>query len=212
MAAAPTPPEFDPYAAPTARTDVDRLLDPSVRAPGEAIKWVYLALGVASSASFLGIRFASVLGLDHGDVSRLIALVDGPLRWAIMIVGLAWVHQSWSGVPRGVRGELTPGGALIRFLAPIYNLYWVFEVNLLLCRAIDRVLERLGDARRAPKSIAIAAGVLHFAPAALMFADETKPFAFVVTIADYALWFFYMLECDVLRRAVLFADVDDEHA
>jgi hypothetical protein len=200
----PTPADYNPYAAPPSSelppSDGDRV-DGARRAPGESVKWFYAVAAALSAVGFFLIRFSLDLDIDRATQKTLIQAVDGPLRWTLLGIATVWIYQAWSGIPAEARGDVSPAGAVGRLFIPLYSLYWVFGVNLRLCSAIDGLLIQKEDARRAPGTLAVAATVLHFAPVVLML-TPIKGYAFLVTIVDTVLWFTYMLQCDVVRRAV----------
>jgi hypothetical protein len=119
-------------------------------------------------------------------------------------LGLAptWCYCAWSGIPLNLRGGVTPGSVVLRFLVPIYSLFWVFAVNIQLGDAINMLLSRIGDRRRAPRTLPIIAVIIYFVPLLMLLSEEAKGYAFLVQIADHALWLIYMFKCDALRRAV----------
>jgi hypothetical protein len=75
-------------------------------------------------------------------------------------------------------------------------------VNVRLCDHVDALLAASDDRRRAPKTLAVVATVIYFVPYVMML-TSAREYAFLVLIADHALWLAYMLRCDELRRAVL---------
>ncbi len=105
-------------------------------------------------------------------------------------------------MPRELRGGVTPGGAVVGLIVPLFSIYWVFGVNVRLCGYVDSLLASIDDPRRAPKALAIIATVIYFVPIAMKLA-EVSQYTFLVLIADHVLWFVYMLQCDELRRAVI---------
>ena len=191
----------NPYAPPSPdRSSTPASDRPQAAAPGEWVKWAYGAAAAVNAVSFVLI----FLGLtrESGLQDSLIAFVDGPLRWGILALGMVWVYSAWSGLPAMFRRGVTPGSALVRLVIPIYSLYWLFGVNIELCRGLDTVLARNDDDRRAPLGLAMGATVLHLLPIAMLL-TQAKTYAFGATIASNLLWFVYMLRCDPLRRAAL---------
>lgn len=198
----PAPPKYNPYSAPGSDA-VEADASSSWRAPGEPIKWIYAVGAAVSAICFFAIRFAADLELAQSTVDSLITVVDGPLRWGLLLIGVLWLHTAWGAIPLPFR-TVTPGAATLYFLIPLYNLAWVFLVNIRLCDAIDRSLDEIGDRRRAPKSVALVAGAFHFMPMVLLLTAGGE-YAFLLMIADTCLWFVYMVQCDELRRAVVAA-------
>jgi hypothetical protein len=191
------PTETNPYAPPREGRKRRKRRRGAERAPGEWVKWAYAVTAAVSAVTF----FFIALGLAPAYHPELIRLVDGPLSWAMLLLGVFWVYFAWSGLPRRLSGGVTPGTAVVRFIIPIYSLYWVFGVNLQLCNGLDAALAEQEDARRAPKVIAMGATVLHFVPVVMLF-TEAKAYAFLVMIASSGLWCAYMWLCDPLRSAV----------
>jgi hypothetical protein len=166
------------------------------------VKWVYGALASASALAY----FALTSGVAQEAELRkdLVAAVDGPLLWALLLLAPVWCYFAWLGIPPDYRRGVTPVSAAARFFVPVYSIVWVFAVNLGLGDAINAVLKESGDDRRAPKSLAVVATVVYFVPV-LMLLGDAKSYAFLVQLADHAMWLVYMIKCDVLRRAVLAA-------
>jgi hypothetical protein len=192
--------EPNPYAPPRASGRRKRAAAAAPHAPGEWVKWVYGALALARALSYFAI--VSGVAQEAGLQKELIAAVDGPLLWSLLLLAPLWCYFAWSGIPRDYRAGVTPESAAVRFFVPLYSLFWVFAVNLQLGNAINAVLTQSGDDRRAPKWIAVAATVVYFVPV-LMLLGDAKSFAFLVQLVDHAMWLVYMIKCDVLRRAVI---------
>jgi hypothetical protein len=194
--------EPNPYAPPRAKPRRKRRGKPSREAPGEWVKWGYGGLAAVNATAC----FALVLGFvtDRELQQLLITMLEGPLLWVMLSLALVWCYYAWSGIPHDLRVGVTPSSAVVRFFIPVYSLYWVIAVNTQLGDALNALLTRLHDRRRAPKTLAIVATIVYFVPVVMMFTDA-KGWAFVVQIADHALWLAYMVQCDELRRAVLAA-------
>jgi hypothetical protein len=152
-----------------------------------ALAFAALASGVASA---------------RGIQEELVVLVDGPLRWTLLALAPMWIYGAWSGIPPETRRRTTPGSAVVGLIVPIFSIYWVFAVNVRLCDHVDALLAASDDRRRAPKTLAVVATVIYFVPYVMML-TSAREYAFLVLIADHALWLAYMLRCDELRRAVL---------
>ncbi len=198
--------EPNPYAPPRERRASRKKRRRGEKpAPGEWVKWAYAASAGTTAVAF----FAIFLGVGAGGPLQrdLIWLVDGPLRWTSLALGIVWIYCAWSGLPRLVNGGITGVGAVVRFVVPIYSIYWLFGVNLQLCTGLDIVLAQHEDRRRAPKALAMGATVVHLVPLVVMLTDA-KAYTFLVMIASSALWFAYMFQCDPLRRAVMNAPDD----
>lgn len=159
----------------------------AVVAAVNAVALLSIALGVASTT---------------GIQEELITLVDGPLRLVLLALAPLWIYYAWSGIPRELRYGITPGRAVLGLIVPVFSIYWIFAVNVRLCSCVDSLLTSIDDRRRAPKTLAIVATVIYFAPIAMMLAEASR-YTFLVLIADHVLWFVYMLQCDELRRAVI---------
>jgi hypothetical protein len=194
------PPEINPYSPPRERRASRRKQEATPRAPGERVKWIYAAMAGANALALLSI--ASGMGTAAGIQQELITLVDGPLRWALLVLAPVWIYYAWSGIPPEDRRGTTPGSAVVGLFIPFYSIFWIFAVNVRLCAAIDALLARSGDRRRAPAALAIVATVLYFVPVVMLLTSAGQ-YAYLALIADHALWVAYMLVCDDLRRAVL---------
>jgi hypothetical protein len=157
-------------------------------------------MAAVNAVALLSIAFgvASATGIQQ----ELITLVDGPLRLVLLALAPLWIYRAWSGIPREARRGVTPGGAVLGLVIPLFSIYWIFAVNVRLCSSVDALLASIDDRRRAPKTLAIVATVIYFFPVAMTLMEASR-YAFLIRIADHVLWFVYMLQCDELRRAVM---------
>lgn len=191
---------YNPYAGPRARdTDVDRAPGRDTR--GSAVTWAYAVVALTATASYLALFFHGAIGLSADVTQMLVMLVDRPLSWIRWIVALVWIHTAWSGLPASLLGDMTPGRAVGRLFIPIYSVYWIFAVNVELCRRINDRLAEQHDPRRAPVVLAMLATALHFAPLLLLF-SEFKAFAWVPIVASMGMWIAFMWQTDAARRAI----------
>jgi hypothetical protein len=208
-------PALDPYAPPVA--------DAVVRAPkGAWLKWLYLALVVVQVALEVGAHFAMLAYRTHAaDRDAMAALswglgvvvsIERPLLLGAFAVGFVWINAAFAGLPPKER-PLSGGRALLRFLIPIYDVYWLFAVLLRLCRAIDDARARRSLPARAPRALAIAAPATLLAMPLLVQLLPSPPFPGVVGLPVFvafllvrstpiALWFAFMRSCDRAREGL----------
>ncbi|HEY8091364.1 MAG TPA: hypothetical protein VIF09_26050, partial [Polyangiaceae bacterium] len=93
--------------------------------------------------------------------------------------------------------------------------YWGIVVNLALCDTLDGILERNGEERRAPRTLAKVAGIVwigaYAISAAIVAVPEVRTVSSVVMpLLTGGLWLTYMVRCDEVRAAV--ARIGDDTA
>lgn len=113
------------------------------------------------------------------------------LRLVSAIVGLAWLGSAYERVPRRLRLACSPGALVGRHFVPIYNLYWIFKAQSLLCDALDMLLLERDQRRGAPRGLAVAGCALVLVsriasglPGALFL---------MLMLANMAAWTMYMI-------------------
>lgn len=86
------------------------------------------------------------------------------------IAGLVWFHRAWARVPpesrRGYDGKpIEPNQALWNLFIPFYGIYWLFQANIALCGAVERMLQQSGaKSAKAPSTLAFVACVAQLVP------------------------------------------------
>jgi hypothetical protein len=177
-------PPHNPYSAPAATTP---LAAPRVaHFRGAPMKWVYAIMTFLWAALAVVMYGGTWLDLSRDAIHGAGVVIDGPLRWAVMIVGLMWIHQAWTAVD-----STRAAAAVGRFFIPFYNVYWTFSCNLRLCRE----LESGGAPARGPRHLAILGGILYFVAPVLLL-SPLKRLALIVSTADLGVWVLYMFACD----------------
>jgi hypothetical protein len=79
------------------------------------------------------------------------------LRYGSMILGLAWLGSAYERLPQRLRLSCSPGALIGRHFIPIYNLYWIFKAQTLLCDGLDALLAESGRRGDTPRALAIVA-------------------------------------------------------
>src|SRR5262249_42611720 len=88
-----------------------------------------------------------------------IQLVSFGVGLARAVLAFAWLYVAWKGIPKSRRGTITPRRAAFSLLIPFYDAYWALAVNVALCDTLDSMLERTRSEHRAPRVLAVVAGV-----------------------------------------------------
>jgi hypothetical protein len=145
---------------------------PIGRAPRALFACVIAAMTLGMTSGIGTIVFAAATGRAdrHGDptIGIGIVLVYLSILLIYVQVGVAvwWVHKVWSWLPpeqrwsRHWKSWITPNAAAFMLLIPYFHYYWMFVVNCGMCDAFDRLRVSYATPRPAPKSLAIACGVL----------------------------------------------------
>jgi hypothetical protein len=99
--------------------------------------WVTTALGVAPS-------IVSTVGLG--------ATVSFGLLW------LTWLHRTWrsllaADLVDGSGKPVTPDAAVGRYFIPLYNLYWAFAAQTILCNALGAATTRASLTGKPPRTL-----------------------------------------------------------
>ncbi len=191
--------KYDPYAPPT--TGGVPVLE-GERFPSESAKWVLLAVVLVVFAINVLALFPSTFGFDLEANRAWLIKFEGYGAFAVIAIAAYWIERSWSTLPMRERGDVTPGSAVFRFLVPAYNVWWLFDCQLRVCFAINRLLDAAGDERRAPRALAGIAGLLQLANIVAFFLGVPQ-FKALVWASAMAGWITYMFLMDPLRRAVI---------
>jgi hypothetical protein len=74
-----------------------------------------------------------------------------------VILGLVWLHRGWAQIPPSARRTydgraIEPGEAVAKLFIPIYNLFWLFTVNIGLCAALENWARQRSIFLRAPSA------------------------------------------------------------
>ncbi len=139
-------PQVNPYAPPT--TAVAR---PAPRRPRGALRspWVWCYAVGQLAATCAEVAYVTSL-LPDANVYALV------LRLGSALVGLAWLGSSYERVPPRLRVSYSPGTFIGRHFWPVYNLFWMFKAQSILCDALDTMLVENGRRRDAPRELATA--------------------------------------------------------
>jgi hypothetical protein len=186
-----------PGGAPTAAPlpDAPLVLPPQ---RGLGLKWAFAILSFVGVASTTLWRLAGSFALP-AVTSHVVGALGGLAHVASVLVAIVWVSKAWASVPVEPVKSMHRQEAVLRLFIPIYNLYWMFVVNLRLCAAIDAVLARRGT-QRTPRNAAIAAGVLTIL--SWTSSSSGEPWTTLAAGAGAAVfWFVYMNGVDSLRRS-----------
>jgi len=100
-------------------------------------------------------------------------------------------------------GDIGAGGAIGRLFIPIYGFYWGFAVNAQLNTATTASLHKRGVDKRAEPDLAYLAMTLTIVARVLFFAKVEGALFFNATAM--AVWFAYMIRCDIFRRMMVLA-------
>src|SRR5262249_30176769 len=142
------PPPYNPYAAPHAQVIV-RHADGD--APGEFVKWMY-AGAVGLSVVAWSVHYAGPsLTESRVEIPLIASALLVPLAAAKCALAGAWLYCAWKGVPEVQRGTISPWRAALSLAIPVYNLYWIFAINTVLCDTLNGILERAREPVRAPR-------------------------------------------------------------
>lgn len=199
---------MNPYAPPAVPT----VAAPSSRAPtsGDVIKWIYLAVALSGPV-------ALVFGLPQ---ARTLLIADLSSD-AAAIIGVWWLASTWSSIPADDRnytklGRVSALGACLRFLLPVFHIYWAFRVHVMLCGGINDSLARREMPTRAHGGFAFAAVILFVV---VRITSNVGRFTAVgadtmvfLWVLEHALWFAYMVQTDTARRIMLLSWRADREA
>jgi hypothetical protein len=195
----------DPYAPPA-----ELPIEARARVRGGWIKWVYLGLhvfllssGIFSAVFYFAFLVTRDVGLhpEHRFAIEALAWLSRPVWIATFLLGALWIHAAFTSLPKKDR-DVTPLAAAGRLFIPFYGVYWMFAVQLRLCRALDAARKRRGLAGEAPLALAVAAPIVTLiAP----LASRPLPWflaPLLATALPGALWFSYMRACDRSRAGL----------
>jgi hypothetical protein len=139
-------PRVNPYAPPAAA-----IVKARPRRQGGALRslwvWCYAAVQLVAIGTDIAYLTAGVGSNGYGLL----------LRYGSMILGLAWLGSAYERLPQRLRLSCSPGALIGRHFIPVYNLYWIFKAQTLLCEGLDALLVesgRRGDTPRALASVA----------------------------------------------------------
>lgn len=189
----------NPYAAPTGPAG------PAYRAKGHGpvVKWLYLVCYLMMFAMpVLGILLAtagSATGDDDaagvfGGIGILFIGVAYLFLFVMYAMAMTWVYKSWDMIPDPYRftrsgRKISPAAAFGYLFIPFYNLYWIFAMTQGYCDALDYLLSHYGSTRRAPRGLAIAAGIVQVIP-------------YMNFLFAPILWFIFMVVTDSAKKEV----------
>ena len=165
-------------------------------ARGGSLKWLFLVALAAGPVTLY----------VHGDagVTRAVAALGVFASWGI---GVAWFLVAWASVPPEDRhgtelGRYSLFWVFMRFMFPLYGLYWSFAATLILCRAINHSLAKRDMPMRTSALVGIAAAISLLAYRL----TPGGPIGFIIawTFAG-GLWFLFMLQTDHARRFMILA-------
>jgi len=192
----------NPYAPPSAGATTAS--KGARRAPGGSITVAFAFVSATTAVASGALVVAPYVGLPRG-LTLLVAASTTYLAWGRIGLALAWIHQSWQGLPETRnpdRPTTTPGQAVGFFFIPVYGIYWMFRGNLLLCDALDSALADAGrDRPRAPRDLALLAAAVQLVAPIMALAHEAVGFH-VAVIASTGAWLAYMVRADRVQRAL----------
>lgn len=169
-------PQFSPAGAYRGLSDPRPALPPVSR--GLTTAYLVLAItAVASGVAGVPLIAISIAAYPEARTPPPMAVIGLGLfgLWvlcyvAARIVGVVWLYTRWSWLPPEERyarwwsSWIRPGVAAGLLLAPYFNLFWIFVVNLGLCDAVERVQFRVGSRAPSPKPRALAACICEIIP------------------------------------------------
>ncbi len=112
------------------------------------------------------------------------------------IVGLAWLYGAWQRIPERLQEvdghRYTATSLVLRFFIPVYNLYWLFRAQQLLCGALDARLKEKGRGGPAVSGTATLPCLLQFFSAGLSNAKLPPIVSLVAVTLTGLAWTSYM--------------------